>query len=100
MYPLAKYLLYTTGIVLLAIAAAWLPANPALWQPAAVVLALALAIGLRFVPALKGFQFTAWIIAAVTAAMIYPNAFLRWGQLDLRDKWIILVVVQAVMFGQ
>ncbi len=71
----------------------------ALWQPAAVVLTVALAISLRFVPKLRSYQFTAWIIAAVTAAMIYPSAFLRWGDFDLRNKWLILLVVQTVMFG-
>ena len=70
-----------------------------LWQPAAVALALTLAIGLRFVSSLRGYQFTAWILAAVTAAMIYPQAFSKWGNVDLRNKWIILGVVQAVMFG-
>ncbi|HEX3624258.1 MAG TPA: bile acid:sodium symporter family protein [Verrucomicrobiae bacterium] len=69
------------------------------WQPVAVVLALALAVGLRFVPKLRGYQFTAWILAAVTAALIYPQAFTKWGNIDLRNKWIILGVVQAVMFG-
>ncbi len=70
-----------------------------LWQLAAVVLTVALAIGLRFVPKLRGYQFTAWIIAAVTAAMIFPQAFKQWGSINLRDKWIILIIVQAVMFG-
>ena len=70
-----------------------------LWQPAVVVLSLAIAIGLRFVPKLRGYQFTAWIVAAVTAGMIYPSAFLKWGDFDLRNKWLILLVVQTVMFG-
>ena len=69
------------------------------WQPLAVLAAVALAIGLRFSPKLRGYQFTAWIIAAVTAAMIYPQAFQKWGDVKLRDPWIILLVVQAVMFG-
>lgn len=69
------------------------------WQPLAVAGAVALALGLRAIPALRGFQFTAWIIAAVTAAMIYPAAFLHWGSLDLRNPWLILTVVQLVMFG-
>jgi len=43
------------------------------WQPLVVFLAVALAIGLRFSPKLRGYQFTAWIIAAVTAAMIFPR---------------------------
>jgi BASS family bile acid:Na+ symporter len=71
----------------------------ALWQPAAVILTVALAISLRFVPKLRSYQFTAWIIAAVTAAMIYPASFLKWGDFDLRNKWLILLVVQTVMFG-
>lgn len=70
-----------------------------LWQPAAVVLTVALAIGFRFFPTLRGYQFTLWIIAAVTAAMIYPATFLHVGEFDLRNKWLILLVVQTVMFG-
>jgi BASS family bile acid:Na+ symporter len=48
---------------------------------------------------LKGYQFTGWIVVAFTAAMIYPQAFLKWGNFDLRNKWLILIVVQLVMFG-
>jgi len=66
---------------------------------AAVVAAAALAVGLGAVPSLKGYQFTAWIVAAVVAAMIYPSAFLRVGDFDLRNKWLILLVIQTVMFG-
>src|SRR5436190_8926523 len=31
--------------------------------------------------------------------MIFPRPFLRWGDFDLRNKWLILIVVQLVMFG-
>ncbi|MCW9705268.1 bile acid:sodium symporter family protein [Aliifodinibius sp. 1BSP15-2V2] len=31
--------------------------------------------------------------------MIYPSAFLEWGSFDLRHPWVILIVVQLVMFG-
>lgn len=64
-----------------------------------VAAAVALAISLRFAPKLRGYQFTAWIIAAVVAAMIYPARFLHVGDFDLRNKWLILVIVQLVMFG-
>ncbi len=70
-----------------------------LWQPATVGLALGLAIGIGAVPALKGYQYTAWIITAVVAAMMYPAAFLSWGEFDLRNSWLVLLVVQFVMFG-
>lgn len=104
MYPLAKYLFVTAGTLVLMLVALMLVALPLInggtwWQSAAVVLTIALAIVLRFIPKLRGYQFTMWIIAAVTAAMVYPAAFLKWGSLDLRDKWLILVVVQVVMFG-
>jgi len=69
------------------------------WQPLAVAAAVALAIGLRFTKTFRGYQFTAWIIAAVTAAMIYPLAFSKWGDVDLQNKWVKLLVVQTVMFG-
>jgi BASS family bile acid:Na+ symporter len=73
--------------------------TPSLWQLASVMAAVGLAIGLGAVPALKGYQYTAWILAAVVVAMIFPAAFLKWGDLDLRNKWLVLVVVQLVMFG-
>ncbi|OIN55443.1 bile acid:sodium symporter family protein, partial [Arsenicibacter rosenii] len=45
------------------------------------------------------YQYTAWIIVAVAAAMLYPQAFTRWGDVDLRNKWLILIIIQLVMFG-
>lgn len=69
------------------------------WHPLAVIAALALAISLRFIPKLRGYQFTAWIIVAVVAGMIYPAQLLKVGDFDLRNKWLILFIVQAVMFG-
>ncbi len=70
-----------------------------LWQLAAITLAVLLPFTLRTIPALRGYQFTAWIIAAVTAAMIAPERFLRLGEIDLGNKWLILTIVQLVMFG-
>jgi len=31
--------------------------------------------------------------------MIVPGVFLKWGDFDLRSPWLILLVVQMVMFG-
>ncbi len=70
-----------------------------LWQPAALALSALFAIGIGTVPVFKGYQYTAWIITAVVAGMIYPAAFTHWGNFDLRNKWLILLVVQLVMFG-
>jgi BASS family bile acid:Na+ symporter len=98
MYPLGKYLAATAVTVLIVVAAASL-SDTTLWKFLAVIVSVGLAVALRFVPKLRGYQFTAWIIAAVVAAMIYPNCFLTWGGFDLRNKWLILIVVQIVMFG-
>ena len=43
---------------------------PQLWRPAAIVATIALAIGLGSIDSLGTFRFTAWIVAAVTAAIL------------------------------
>ena len=97
MYPLAKFWVYSAVIILLtAIGGAFLLDN---WQPIAVVLAVAFAISLRFSKNFRGYQFTAWIIAVVTAAMIYPQNFLHVGGFDMKNKWVMLIAIQLVMFG-
>lgn len=73
--------------------------DSAVWQPSAVCMAVTLAIGIGGIETLKSYQYTAWIIVAVVAAMIYPDAFVKWGDVDLRNKWLILIIVQMVMFG-
>jgi len=70
-----------------------------LWQPAAVIAIVSFGIGMGNITLLKSFRYTAWIIAAVIVAMIYPSAFTHWGNIDLRNKWLILVIIQLVMFG-
>ena len=69
------------------------------WQPALVVLTIAFAISLRFSKKFRGYQFTAWIIAVVAATMIYPANFLHVGDFDMRNKWVMLIAIQLVMFG-
>ncbi|WP_187261596.1 bile acid:sodium symporter family protein [Pontibacter beigongshangensis] len=99
MNSLRKICLGLAALALLLLLVGLLLGNAAIWQPAAVVTAVAAAIGIGAVPALKGYQYTTWILVAVIAAMIYPAAFLNWGDFDLRNKWLILLVVQLVMFG-
>ncbi len=74
-------------------------ANPALWQPAAVVASIGLAIGLGALPGLASYQFTAWILATVVCGLLYPHEVIHWGDVDLTNKWIRLLAVQMVMFG-
>jgi BASS family bile acid:Na+ symporter len=96
---LQRICLGISAMALLTLFAGLLMANTTVWQPAAVSLAVSFAIGMGGIAMLKNYQYTAWIIVAVVSAMIYPHAFLKWGAVDLRNKWLILVIVQMVMFG-
>ncbi len=71
----------------------------ALRSPLSVFGAVLIAFGIGSVKALKSYQYTAWIIVAIVCGIIYPAAFLKWGNFDLRNKWLILSVIQIVMFG-
>jgi BASS family bile acid:Na+ symporter len=91
--------LAVAAFAVIALLAGLFKQDSTLWCPAAVTLAVAGAIGMGAITSLKSYQYTAWIIVAVVAGMIYPGAFLKVGDLDLRNKWLILFVVQLVMFG-
>ena len=99
MGQLSKIALWLSSAATILLALGLLQDYANVWQPAAVALAVCLAIGMGAIPSLKGYQYTTWIIAAVVAGMIYPSAFTKWGDFDLRNKWLILVIIQTVMFG-
>jgi BASS family bile acid:Na+ symporter len=99
MNTLRKIFLAIAVLSLAMLAIGLLREQSELSKPAAVCLSVSFAIGIGAIPALKGYQYTAWIITAVVAGMIYPTAFLKWGDFDLRSKWLILLVIQFVMFG-
>jgi bile acid:Na+ symporter, BASS family len=99
MKKIAWVCLLLSGVAAVALAIGVLIQQDFTWKPAAVIGSIGFAIGMGAVPALKSFRYTAWIIAAVVAAMIYPTAFTHWGSFDLRNKWLILIIIQLVMFG-
>jgi BASS family bile acid:Na+ symporter len=99
MQHVRRFCLFLVPVALVALVITLLTGQIEPAKIAGVTAALALALGLGSVPALRTFSFTAWIIAAVTAAMLYPQAFQSIGGVSLREKWIILLVVQVVMFG-
>jgi bile acid:Na+ symporter, BASS family len=80
----------------------WQLGEDSLWRPATAVAAIATAVGLGAIRPLKGYQFTAWIVAAVTVAMVFPELLTPLNP-DNRDvpqnKWIMLAIIQTVMFG-
>jgi BASS family bile acid:Na+ symporter len=91
--------LYFSCLFAIALVIGILMQQSLIYKPCALATAVCLAIGLGSVSSLKGYQYTAWIISAVVAGMIFPEAFKSWGGVNLRDKTLILVVVQLVMFG-
>lgn len=94
-----KYFLYISLISIVLVVAGVATQHESLYKPFALITAMSLAIGLGSVPSLKGYQYTAWIITAVVAGMLFPEAFKSWGSVNLRDKTLILVIIQLVMFG-
>jgi BASS family bile acid:Na+ symporter len=99
MNKIARVCLLLSGVAAVALVIGILTQQHTIWKPAAVISSIGFAIGMGAVPVLKSFRYTAWIIAAVVAAMIYPAAFTHWGSFDLRNKWLILIIIQLVMFG-
>jgi bile acid:Na+ symporter, BASS family len=94
-----KYFLYASALFAITLVIGIVMQQPSLYKPCALATAISLAIGLGAIESLKGYQYTAWIISAVVAGMIFPEAFKNWGGVNLRDKTLILVIIQFVMFG-
>ncbi|MFB6343760.1 bile acid:sodium symporter family protein [Saccharicrinis sp. FJH62] len=99
MEKLQRVSLITGFISILIIALTFLFKWDSFLAPAAVAASVLLAFGMGSVKVLKPYQYTAWIIAAIVCGLMYPSAFLKWGDFDLRNKWVILIVIQVVMFG-
>ncbi|MFM7207819.1 MAG: bile acid:sodium symporter family protein [Planctomycetaceae bacterium] len=77
----------------------WVAGRPDVWQPAAVVAAVAAAIGCRAIPALVTYQFTVWVLVTVVIGMLYPQQCLSMGGLDMKNKHLLTGMIQLVMFG-
>ena len=65
--------------------------------PLLVPLLASLALLLRAQENLRGFAFTAWVLAFVAASMVWPQIFGHWLGYDL--KYLIVPLVQIIMFG-
>jgi BASS family bile acid:Na+ symporter len=70
-----------------------------IWQPAAIGGTIALAIGVGAVKSLGTYRFTAWIVAAVTAAILAPALFRPFEPGSPSYNLLLLLLIQVVMFG-
>ena len=99
MQPIRQICLGVGIIALVALAVGVAISDPSVCRYAALASAVTLPIGFGAVPILRPYQFTAWIVAGVVAAMIFPAYFLQIGNINLRNKTLILLIMQVVMFG-
>ncbi|QNL51794.1 bile acid:sodium symporter family protein [Olivibacter sp. SDN3] len=99
MNTIRKVALLTAGVSFVIFLPAVLMGHQQLWQAMAVTSSIAGSIGLGAIPVLQGYQYTAWVISAVVCGMIYPEQLLHIGSVDMRNKWLILFIIQLVMFG-
>lgn len=65
--------------------------------PFLILFFISLAIGARGFATFRGFSFTIWIFAAVTASMFFPQYFTSLGSFQL--KLLIIPLLQIIMFG-
>ncbi len=94
-----KYFLWAAPIFFIAAGFAWLQEIDFVWKMGLIFGFSSIAIGIGHLKLLSGYQYTFWIITAVTAGLLYPQTFLHIGSVDLRNKWLILSIIQMVMFG-
>jgi bile acid:Na+ symporter, BASS family len=87
-----------TGAILLSLAAFfWITGKPQTSGPLLISGFMAMAVGVRGFPSVKGFSYSLWIFTAVTLSMFYPQYFLTLGDFEL--KKLIVPLLQIIMFG-
>ncbi|GJM29654.1 MAG: sodium transporter [Cyclobacteriaceae bacterium] len=92
-----KYTLWAALISFIAILVLWLQGNLELVGPFIILCFLLLSLGFRGHRFLKGFSFTVLIFASVSAAMFYPDFFVKQGSFEM--KLLIVPLLQIIMFG-
>ncbi|PAC28892.1 bile acid:sodium symporter [Flectobacillus sp. BAB-3569] len=94
-----KTCLILSFLLLIACVLLWYSGTNEMLPPLAIAGIVCFALGIKEVESLKNYQYTAWIMTAVLSGMLYPEAFKSWGGVNLRDKTLILIIIQFVMFG-
>ncbi|MDI9870754.1 bile acid:sodium symporter family protein [Flectobacillus roseus] len=94
-----KTCLILSFLLLIACVLLWFSGTNEMLSPLAIASIVCFALGIKEVESLKNYQYTAWIMTAVLSGMLYPEAFKSWRGVNLRDKTLILIIIQFVMFG-
>lgn len=94
-----KYFLWAAPILFIVAGLGWLQQIDLLWKMGLILGFSSIAVGVGHLKVLSGYQYTFWIITAVVSGLIFPQFFLHVGSFDMRNKWLILIIIQMVMFG-
>jgi bile acid:Na+ symporter, BASS family len=94
-----KYFLWVAPIFFIVAGLGWFQQMDIIWKLGLIFGFSSIAIGVGHLKVLSGYQYTFWIITAVSAGLIFPDFFLHVGGFDMRNKWLILIIIQLVMFG-
>jgi BASS family bile acid:Na+ symporter len=71
--------------------------NVAKSGPALIGFFVLLSFGVKGYDAVKGYTYTAWVFAGVTAAMFYPQPFISIG--SFKVSTLVVPLLQIIMFG-
>lgn len=99
MFSMRKYFPWAAPLFFIVAGFGWLQQIDILWKLGLIFGFSSIAIGVGHLKVLSGYQYTFWIITAVCAGLLYPDFFLHVGSFDMRNKWLILIIIQMVMFG-
>lgn len=94
-----KYFLYIAILLILIAGVSWLQDIIWLTKLGLVLGLTCFSFGIGSVKSLSNYQYTFWIVTSVVVGLVYSDKVLNIGGLDLRNKWLILIVIQLVMFG-
>lgn len=94
-----KYFIWIAILLFIVSGFGWLQEMDVLLKTGLILAFSSLAIGVGSLKSLAGYQYTFWILTAVLAGLLYPDVFLNIGGFDMRNKWLILIIIQLVMFG-
>ncbi|WP_418262465.1 bile acid:sodium symporter family protein [Flavobacterium faecale] len=94
-----KYFLWLALILFLFSGFGYFQEMDSIWKTGLIVAFSSLSIGVGHLKVLRGYQYTFWIITSFCAGILHPDFFLHVGSFDMRNKWLILIIIQLVMFG-
>ena len=97
MKSLFKYVLWGALACFLSVVVLWFLGREQQLGPFVILFFLLLSLGFRGSGLLKGLSFTVLIFASVSAAMFYPDFFVKQGNFEL--KLLIVPLLQIIMFG-